>query len=175
MSTRADEPPAAPDAAPLPPRFPRTGRIAAQILDLLSPRRRALRALRARWGQPGANDGWLASRYFELTALEDATRQVDERTWNDLELARIFSKLDASLTRIGSQSLYRRLRTYRNDDAAARAEYVSMQALRTNRRLREGIQLILMGVQADTAAHVCGISLRGYPPASRACKQPAAH
>ena len=130
-------------------------RIATQIIDLLSPRRRLLRELRARWAQPGANDGWLASRYFELTRAQEAVHQVDDRTWNDLEYPRIFAKLDSAVTRIGSQSLYRRMRTYQDDPVAARAEYASLQALRRNAPFREAIQLTLAGLQADTTAHVC--------------------
>src|SRR6185312_15703006 len=130
-------------------------RIAPRLIELLSPRRRNQRVLRARWGQPGTNDGWLASRYFELTRLEDGARQVDDRAWNDLELARIFARLDSATTRVGSQSLYRRLRTYRDDEASARAEYAALQRLRRDRRLRESIQLILAGLQADSAAYLC--------------------
>ena len=137
------------------PRFRYWSQLASDLLDSLSPRRRTLRELRSRWGQPGASDGWLASRYFELTRLQDGSRQVDDRTWNDLECLRIFAKLDSTVTRIGSQSLYRWLRTYQDDDAAARAQYAAFQTLRTDRPLRESIQLILAGLQADSAAHLC--------------------
>jgi hypothetical protein len=137
------------------PAQPRASRIASDFLDLLSPRRRLLRELRARWGKPGTNDAWLASRYFELTRLPDGARQLDDRTWNDLEFPRIFAKLDSAVTRVGSQSLYRRLRTYQDDAASARAEYAAFQTLRADPHLRETIQLTLAGLQADTAAHLC--------------------
>jgi hypothetical protein len=136
-------------------RFPRASRIASRLLESLSARGRRLRGLRARWGQPGENDGWLASRYFELTRSQDAAREVDDRTWNDLEFPRIFARLDSAITRIGSQCLYRRLRTYRDDDAAARADYAALQALRSDPRSREAIQLVLAGLSADTAAYLC--------------------
>jgi MutS domain V len=137
------------------PRFRRVSYLAAQFLDWLSPRRRTLREPRSRWGKPGANDGWLASRYFELTRVSGGDRQIDDRTWSDLEFPRIFAKLDSALTRLGSQSLYRRLRTYQDDDAAAREEYAAWQTLRSDRNLRESIQLILAGLQADSAAYLC--------------------
>lgn len=129
--------------------------LGSQFLDFLLPRRRKLRELRAWWGKTGSNDGWLASRFFELTRLSDETREVDDRTWNDLELPRIFAKLDSAITRVGSQSLYRRLRTYQDEGAAARREYSALQTLRSDWRLREAIQLTLTGLQADTAAHLC--------------------
>src|SRR6185437_16550569 len=99
------------------PRVRYWSQLANDFLDVLSPRRRTLRELRSRWGRPGENDGWLASRYFDLTRLPGDT-QVDDRTWNDLEFPRVFAKLDSAVTRIGSQSLYRRLRTYQDDEAA---------------------------------------------------------
>jgi MutS domain V len=167
VSTSAD---AQPPAAPVRPRFRRTREMAAELFDWLSPRRRTLRELRSRWAQPGANDGWLASRYFELTRVADRDRQIDDRTWTDLEFPRIFTKLDCALTRIGSQALYRRLRTYQNDDAAAREEYAAWQTLRRDRSLRESIQLILAGLGADSAAYLCD-HLFGQP--LRSLKHPA--
>lgn len=100
-------------------RFRWTRDLANELLDRLSPRRRMLRELRVRWGKPGTNDCWLANRYFELTRRSDGAREVDDRTWNDLEFPRIFSKLDSTLTRVGSQCLYWRLRTYQEKEFRA--------------------------------------------------------
>ena len=171
VSTGAAEPSGGePRAESVPPRRRGMSRLAAQFLDWLSPRRRALYELRSRWGQPAANDGWLASRYFELTRAAEIDRQVEDRTWNDLELPRVFAKLDSARTRIGSQALYRQLRTYRDDDAAAREEYDAWQALRSDRDLRESIQLKLGQLRADSAAHLCD-HLFGQPMGS--LKHPA--
>lgn len=159
VSTNAAEPraesPTHPSSHSLRSRFPNATGIASKLIDAFSLRRRTLRVLRARWGELGANDGWLASRYFEITRLGDGSRQVDDRTWKDLELPRIFAQLDSAVTRVGSQSLYRQLRTYHDDEASARAEYSALQTLRRDRRLRESIQLILASLQADSAAYLC--------------------
>jgi len=155
VSTSAADPPGVgPRSETARPRVRYWSQLANDFLDVLSPRRRTLRELRSRWGRPGENDGWLASRYFDLTRLPGDT-QVDDRTWNDLEFPRVFAKLDSAVTRIGSQSLYRRLRTYQDDEAAARAEYAAFRTLRTVRPLRESVQLILAGLRADTAAYLC--------------------
>lgn len=37
-----------------------------RLLDGLSPRRRLLQRLRAKWGQPGTKEGFSIRRYFDL-------------------------------------------------------------------------------------------------------------
>jgi hypothetical protein len=123
-------------------------------LESLFPRRRLLREIRARWGKPGEKDAWLADRYFELTRSGDDPRHVDDRTWNDLEFPRIFAQLDATSTRLGSQCLFRQMRTYPREPAQTQALYATFQALRRDRDLRERIQLTLVSLQADSAARV---------------------
>lgn len=118
---------------------------------LLSRRQRRLERLRAHWGKAGNGDGWLAGRYFELTRTHDVRREVDDRTWNDLEFPRIFALMDTTLTRPGSQCLYRQLRSYVDANRLGR-QYGTFEALRKDRDLRERIQLALARLGDDAAA-----------------------
>src|ERR1700744_349585 len=72
--------------------------------------------IRASWAQEGSRDSWLATKLFDLTR-ETVPASVDDRTWVDLEFDRLFSSVDSTLTRLGSQCLYRKLRIYRDDSA----------------------------------------------------------
>ncbi|MGH8288025.1 MAG: MutS-related protein [Steroidobacteraceae bacterium] len=126
----------------------------AAILDWFFPRRRALREIREAWGKPGKKDAWLADRYFRLTNSGDDLSHVDDRTWNDLEFPRIFSVLDTTITRPGSQCLFRMLRTYATDADHSGIVHESLQALRCDRELRERTQLLLTALNADSAANV---------------------
>lgn len=129
----------------------------------LSPRQRRLAALRAQWGRPGTKDRWLESRYFELSRTPGDPRHVDDRTWKDLEFPRIFARLDTTVTRIGSQCLFHRLRTYWDDPADAAAFHEAAEGLRRDQRLREEIQLRLSSLAVDSYASIAE-SLYGDPP-----------
>ena len=78
-----------------------------QIRSALSPRNRVLRELRATWARVGTKDSWLASRYFDLVRDDSTSNHVDDKTWVDLELPKVFTDLDTTTTRIGSQAFSR--------------------------------------------------------------------
>lgn len=107
------------------------------MLNALSPKRRAIAILCAKWGKPGSKDGWLASRYFELIRDDSRREYVDERTWIDLEYPKIFSCFDSTETPIGGQTLFSKLREYVDDPGALKREFEAYEALRADRSLRE--------------------------------------
>jgi hypothetical protein len=129
-------------------------RLWQRLARAFSPRRRLLEELRASWGRPGTKDEWLARRYFELTRGAGVAPHVDDRTWDDLEFPRIFATLDTTITRLGSQFLFRQLRTYPDGRQEEAAAYQTSQALRSDRGLREQIQLILAHLRADSCAEI---------------------
>ena len=119
-----------------------------------SRRRRLLAQFRERWGQPGSKDGWLADRYFELARADSAFNFVDDRTWLDLEFPSVFARMDTTVTHIGSQSLYRRMRTYPDDSRLLAENYETYETIRENASLREAIQLKLTYLQSDASASI---------------------
>ncbi len=123
----------------------------ARVTGPLSPSARLRMRLRKAWGQVGDADGWLASRLFDLQRPTDA---VDDKTWADLELPALFRQIDTTLTRPGSQYLYRLLRTYDFDADSMARRCAAYRALATDADLREELQLALSGLQADSAAHI---------------------
>jgi hypothetical protein len=133
------------------------------LLTALSPKRRVIEKLRAKWGRPGSKDGWLASRYFELTGNDSRRDYVDERTWVDLEYPKIFSCFDSTETPIGGQTLFSKLRECVDDPGGLKREFEAYEALRADRSLREEIQLRLMPLQADSTANVADY-IFGDPP-----------
>lgn len=123
-------------------------------LDVLSPKRKLLRELRARWGTQGDKSGFLASRYFELTRGESSTAQVDDKTWADLEFPEIFARMDTTVTPVGSQVLFAQMRRYVDDPATLAQRCADHAELAQNPALRESIQLQLAPLQDDAAADV---------------------
>jgi hypothetical protein len=121
-----------------------------------SPAARRRGKFRKSWGRAGEAGGWLASRLFDLR-LGSNPRTLDDKTWRDLELAAFFRQLDTTVTRPGSQYLYRQLRTYEFDADTSARRYAAYRLLATDAQLREKLQLALAGLEADSAAHIAEV------------------
>jgi MutS domain V len=110
--------------------------------------------IRASWGREGSKDPWLSTKLFDLTR-NVAADSVDDRTWIDLEFERLFSSVDSTLTRLGSQCLYHKLRTYRDEPSELEKDFAAYQVLRRDTALREQLQLCLWPLRSDSEAHTC--------------------
>jgi hypothetical protein len=120
--------------------------------------------LRERWGLPGEENGFRASRYFDLTRkLSDRAAVVDDKTWSDLEFPRFFTTVDTTITAIGRQYLFHQLRTYEFDTGEMDRRYRAYEILGANRELREDIQLGLKPLEIDSAAHMADLLLGPEP------------
>jgi hypothetical protein len=140
-----------------------SGLRASLFMVTASVRNRALNRIREAWGQEGTKDAWLVTSLFDLTRQNDAADVVDDETWSDLELDRTFTSVDSTLTRVGSQYLYRKFRTFVADRAQLESDYAACVTLRENAGLREQIQLALLSLSADSDALICD-RLFGKPP-----------
>lgn len=130
------------------------GSLWVRLRDSLFPEREMMQGLRSAWGQPGTRDGWLASDYFDLVGAARPSATIDDKTWGDLEFPQIFSSLDASVTPVGSQVLYRWMRT-RSDDAGELAvRYAACRALQADVTLREGLQRRLLPLRDEDNARI---------------------
>ncbi|HEX7340026.1 MAG TPA: hypothetical protein VF271_08855, partial [Rhodanobacteraceae bacterium] len=133
----------------------------------LQPRRAALAGLREAWGKPGTHDGLFASRYFDLTQGAHAAHEVDETTWRDLEWPQVFAHLDTTLTTMGCQVLYARLRRPLEDADVLAARHATAARLRDDVLLRESIQLALRRFGRATGQEVASYLRAALPPPSR--------
>ncbi len=120
--------------------------------------------LRARWGLPGEDNGFRASRYFDLTRrLSDPTAVVDDKTWSDLEFPKFFTTIDTTVTPIGRQYLFHRLRTYAFDKEDLDRRYRAYEVLGADSELREDMQLALKALKIDSVAHMADLFLGPEP------------
>lgn len=134
------------------------------LWSTLTGKHRPIDQIRASWGREGSKEHWLSTRLFDLIR-NVATDSVDDRTWTDLEFERLFSSVDSTLTPLGSQCLYQKLRIYRNDPDDLEKDYAAYQALRRDTALRERLQLSLWPLRRDSEALTCE-SLFGELPAN---------
>ena len=137
--------------------------LADQILNLFSSRKNEQERLRAKWGARGDNDGWSASRYFDLVREEMTQSFVDDKTWDDLEFPKLFSDIDSTETEVGGQVLYRKLREYVADKLALEMQYSVYDALGSDPLLREDIQGRLAPLRASSCADIADFVF-GQPP-----------
>jgi predicted ATPase len=134
------------------------------LADQLLPWRKRRASLRARWGLPGDKDGSGARWYFDLTR-QHASRAavVDDKTWSDLEFPRFFTVIDTTITPIGRQYLFERLRTYEYATEEMDRRLHAYEVLGSNRKLREDIQLTLQRLNIDSAAYIADLILGPEP------------
>lgn len=130
---------------------------------MLSPEFKRRNKLRSAWGEVGGKNSWLVSRLFDLTCDGSPEKYVDDKTWNDLEFPKIFSDIDSTITPIGSQYLFRRLRSYEFDSSRVAGRHEGYRVLQEDRDLREKLQLILLALEHDSAAHVADILFGALP------------
>ena len=85
--------------------------------------RKRLRRLEAAWHQPAARSPYfpLVARYYDHVQHEPAYQRLPDQTWEDLNGDLLFELLDATVSPIGQQCLYYRLRSPLADEAALHA------------------------------------------------------
>ncbi len=131
-------------------------------IGALSPTARRRMRFRKAWGSVGDGDGWLATRLFDLQRMGNP-RALDDKTWRDLEFAAFFHQLDTTVTKPGSQYLYKQLRTSEFEADTLARRYATYRLLLTDARLREALQLALSRLESDSAAYIVEL-LFGPPP-----------
>jgi hypothetical protein len=139
-------------------------RVVQEGLDRLTGRAEFLREYRARWARqhPGRyRDLDAIARYFQLTA--DRGASVDGKTWNDLDMDQVFSQIENSVTLLGRQYLYKRLRTLTYDSGALATQHKTVDALRLDAQLREDIQYQLLSLKRPDAGSITTLLFGDQP------------
>lgn len=122
------------------------------MADYLSGRSRRLRECRERWGVPQPEryrDFAAIAAYHRLTS--DTSASLSDKTWHDLDMDALYSRIENSVTPIGRQYLYRRLRTTATDQASLDSQSQVTEALRQRTDLRETLQYHLLALTRPTA------------------------
>jgi hypothetical protein len=123
--------------------------VALSVTIVRDSRRRLLARIRDDWGKPVA-------RIRKLDVIEQAHRSrvaetgtavsLDDRTWDDLDLNKVFVALDRTESTLGQQALYHRLRTAPVADHLEAFEAL-VSRMSTDAPARERAQLALTRLQ----------------------------
>lgn len=117
----------------------------------------------AAWGSAGDPTGrrWdfaaIGSLYAARAAEREergssSTRDVTDRTWRDLGLDAVFAKLDRSVSMLGRQTLYRRLRRASDTPEEAARFDRKVRAFGSDARLRDQFREAVAPLDDDRAA-----------------------
>lgn len=111
-----------------------------------SRKNKLLMSLRKRWGisETHETDSAEISKYFrKTTAIRESKCVVDDRTWTDLDMDLIYSRMNQTLTIPGEQVLYALLRTpaFSRKPLEERSEIIN--GFIKNQEKRERIQMVL--------------------------------
>ena len=111
-----------------------------------SRKNKLLMSLRKRWGvsENRETDSAEISKYFRKTAaIRESKYLIDDRTWTDLDMDLIYSRMNQTLTIPGEQVLYALLRTpvFAREPLEDRSEVIN--GFIKNQEKRERIQMVL--------------------------------
>lgn len=127
------------------------GCIILTIIGKISRTNKNRKQVRAQWGKAPVTkytaDIYNSVRnYFDNNKDQGESFFIDDITWNDLDMNRIFSRLNITCTDVGEEYLYNILREllYDQDELTERDRLI--EYFRTNPSQREKIQLILSGL-----------------------------
>jgi DNA mismatch repair ATPase MutS len=115
-----------------------------------------LAALDAEWRQPTQRfrNFPLIARYHETVLAEPAYHRLDQQTWTDLNGDELFTLLDGTVSKVGQQCLYHRLRSPLNAADALR-EFDEAAALFVEQPAPRGrVQLALSRLNSTEAYYI---------------------
>ncbi|MBJ6142402.1 hypothetical protein [Hymenobacter sp. BT559] len=127
--------------------------------------RKRLRRLEAAWHQPVARAPRyfsLVARYYDYVQHEPAYQHLPDQTWEDLNGDLLFGLLDATVSPVGQQCLYHRLRSPLADAAALHEFDTATTLLAQQPEVRGQALLALDQLTADEAYYLTDL-LQGEP------------
>lgn len=126
--------------------------------------RTRLRRLEAAWHQPVARSPYfpLVARYYHHVQHEPAYHRLPDQTWEDLNGDLLFGLLDATVSPVGQQCLYHRLRSPLADEAPLQEFDAAANLLAQQPVARGQALLALDQLTADEAYYLTDL-LSGEP------------
>ncbi len=126
--------------------------------------RTRLRRLEAAWHQPAARAPYfsLVARYYNHVQHEPAYHRLPDQTWEDLNGELLFGLLDATVSPVGQQCLYHRLRSPLADEAPLQ-EFDAAANLLAQQPVARGQALLALDQLTAHEAYYLADLLQGQP------------
>lgn len=104
-----------------------------------------------------SSDFDLISNYFRNKDNSDSFQTISDKTCNDLDFEDLFRFLDRTISKIGQQFLYNKLRTIPNDSKRIELEEQLIQKLTNDKELRINTQLQLNKLSKFEAFYISSL------------------
>lgn len=128
-------------------------------------KKRILRRVSESWGKEDASQdiefSYLEKNFVRMMRKEDWI--LDDQTWNDLDMNKMFLKINRTYTNPGQQSLYNMSRILQFDEGELKRRDRIIRFFQMNREEREQIQCRLHYVSKDQMDSVAPILYKGVP------------
>ncbi|TPG64566.1 hypothetical protein EAH73_15475 [Hymenobacter nivis] len=123
-----------------------------------------MRRLEAAWHQPAARSRHfpVVARYYNQVQHEPAYQRLPDQTWEDLNGELLFGLLDATVSPVGQQCLYHRLRSPLADEAALH-EFDAAATLLAQQPAARGQALLALDQLTAHEAYYLTDLLQGEP------------
>ncbi|HEX2924698.1 MAG TPA: DNA mismatch repair protein MutS, partial [Ruminiclostridium sp.] len=124
------------------------GSIIFSITGKISRTKKSRRQIRAQWGKP-LNTKYTADEYNSIRSYFDNNKIkgggffIDDITWNDLDMNRVFSRMNSTRTDVGEEYLYNMMRQLIYDQKELSERDRLLEYFRKNPVEREKIQMHL--------------------------------
>lgn len=88
-----------------------------------------------------------ARKFFDMSKKEEYT--LDDETWSDMDMDRIYKKLDRSYSSLGEGVLYYMLRNPINDEEKLKNRSKAIESFKENKNLKEKLLYIFFKLSTD--------------------------
>lgn len=122
---------------------------ASSLISSVKHRAKTRKRIKERWGKPierrYTDDDWLdIKEYFEnMRKFKKDSFFIDEITWNDLSMDKVFERINATETTVGEQYLYSLLRELVHDENELKARDKVIEYFSSHKEEREKMQFLL--------------------------------
>ncbi|WP_051542127.1 MutS-related protein [Clostridium lundense] len=86
-------------------------------------------------------------KFFDMSKKEEYT--IDDETWSDMDIDRVYGKIDRSYTTLGEAALYYMLRNPLRDEEKLKNRDKLIQELKSDEKLRENLSYIFFKLGSD--------------------------
>lgn len=151
--------------------------IAAIVFALLRRKKAVRERLEERFGKvPEKIDADVIRNlayFWQIKQSRDRVKLfIDDTTWNDLDMDRVFERIDSCYTSVGEEYLYTRLRTPEFEDKPLKEQESIMEILDGDQKKRLELQLLLSKLGKSNSM---SLGVFGYDISSKRLKSPAVY
>ncbi len=121
----------------------------------------------AEWGSEVKRDRDMGLIGLYHDGLSNSQKEIDDRTWQDLDMDGLFAKIDRTAGMPGRQVLYHQMRTYEEDDVVLTERARQQKIFREDAAMRRAVTSLLARLKKPGATWIAPLLLNPLPTVPR--------